>query len=113
MRSSYLSTITLAALLGTAPAWAQFTDSAKTATASPTASTEGATTKPLCSELNHPNAGKLAGQDTGMAGERSSSPVHADCTPDSQASATSGTNAASSTSSVNSPSASTSGSATS
>ena len=96
IRSRYLSTFTLAALLGSAPAWAQFTDSAKSATSSPSATaTNGSTTsKPLCSELNHPNAGKLAGKDTGMAGERSSSPVHMDCIPDSQASAQAGTNAA-------------------
>ncbi|HEX5129588.1 MAG TPA: hypothetical protein VFV90_07575, partial [Usitatibacter sp.] len=71
-RSRYLSTLTLAALLGTAPAWAQFTDSAKTSTSSPSASTDAtASAKPLCSELNHPNAGKLADKDTGMAKENS------------------------------------------
>ena len=73
-RSNYLSTLTLAALLGTAPAWAQSTSSAKTSPApvTPTAS------KPLCSELGHPQAGKLAGKDTGMAKEHSASPVHQD-----------------------------------
>src|SRR5687768_10699806 len=93
IRSRYLSAFTLAALLGAAPAFAQFTDSAKTATAKPTAANP--TAKPLCSELGHPQAGKLADKDTGMAKERSSSPVHMDCIPDSQAptSAAAGTNA--------------------
>ena len=55
IRSNYLSTAVLAALLGTAPAWAQSTDNSTQAT-SPAASAQ-ATAKPLCSELNHPNAG--------------------------------------------------------
>ena len=110
IRSNYLSTAVLAALLGTAPAWAQSTDSSTQAT-SPAASAQ-TTAKPLCSELNHPNAGKLADKDTGMAKERSSSPVHMDCIPDSEASAQSatGTDTSASTAST-APSASASGTA--
>lgn len=109
MKSRYLTAITAAALLGTAPAWAQFTDSAKTSTANPTTNA----TKPLCSELGHPQAGKLAGKDTGSAKDNSSSPVHTDCIPDSQASAR-GTNAANAAigNSASSPSSTASGSAT-
>ena len=40
-RSRYLSTVTLAALLGAAPAWAQFSDSAKTSTAPASAPASG------------------------------------------------------------------------
>ncbi len=46
--------------------------------------------KPLCSSLNHPNAGKHADKDTGMAKDRSSSPVHMDCIADSATSSLSG-----------------------
>ena len=62
IRAKYLSGLALAAMLAAAPAFAQ------TTTTTPTAS------KPLCSELGHPQAGKLAGKDTGKAGERSASP---------------------------------------
>ena len=92
IRSAYLTTAALAAALAV-PAWAQFTDSAKTSTTarpataaeSPSttvAKSDAATGKPLCSELNHPNAGKLADKSTGLAKERSASPVHQDCIPD-------------------------------
>lgn len=66
IRSRYLSTLAIAALIGAAPAFAQ----------TPAA-------KPLCSELHHPNAGKLAAKDTGKAKDHSSSAVHVDCIADS------------------------------
>jgi hypothetical protein len=71
IRSRYLSTAAIAVLLGAAPAWAQ--------------TTPPANSKPLCSELGHPQAGKLADKDTGAAKENSASPVHMDCIPDSLA----------------------------
>ena len=96
-KSRYLSILTAAALVGAAPAFAQFTDSAKSAAKAPSTTAS----KPLCSELGHPNAGKLADKSTGKAKEHSASPVHQDCIPDSQASqagantsAASGTNGA-------------------
>lgn len=66
IRTRYLSTLAIAALIGAAPAFAQ----------TPAA-------KPLCSELHHPNAGKLAAKDTGQAKDHSSSAVHVDCIADS------------------------------
>ena len=88
IRSRYLSALALATLLGAGgTAYAQATPPSGTPVS-----------KPLCSSLDHPNAGKLAGKDTGKAGERSSSPVHMDCIPDgttaSANSAPSGTNSA-------------------
>src|SRR6187401_485601 len=74
-RIPFTLSLIAAAVIGTSPVLAQTT--ASTAT------------KPLCSSLNNPNAGKLAGKDTGKAKEHSSSPVHQDCIPDSQASTTS------------------------
>src|SRR4029079_16803208 len=74
-RIPFTLSLIAAAVIGTSPVLAQTT----------TASTD---TKPLCSSLNNPNAGKLAGKDTGKAKEHSSSPVHQDCIPDSQASTT-------------------------
>ena len=72
IRSRYLSTLTLAALLGTAPAWAQSTNSATSSTTSPSATStspsQASTSKPLCSELGHPNAGKLAGSVAAAVG---------------------------------------------
>lgn len=111
IRSQYLSTLALAALIGAAPAFAQTSGTSETMK-EPNAATQGsakakpannraeasATTaaKPLCSELNHPNAGKLANKDTGRAKDNSSSPVHTDCIADSASSAaTTGTDAAS------------------
>lgn len=94
MKSRHLSTLALTALLGTAPAWAQSANtSPPPATNAPTNASPG---KPLCSELGHPQAGKLAGKQTGMAKDHSASPVHQDCIPDAQASA-SGTNGTSGT----------------
>lgn len=89
-----LGTAAIAAAL-CMPAWAQSTDGAKTrTTAKPTTAVESPSTtvakanaaagKPLCSELNHPNAGKLADKSTGKAKEHSASPVHQDCIPDTQ-----------------------------
>ncbi len=49
--------------------------------------TATATAKPLCSSFNNPQAGKLADKSTGVAKENSASPVHMDCTPDSEAAA--------------------------
>src|SRR5687767_3765114 len=69
-KSRYLSILTAAALVGAAPAWAQ------------TTAPHTIAPKPLCSELGHPNAGKLADKSTGKAKEKSASPVHQDCTPD-------------------------------
>jgi hypothetical protein len=100
IRSAYLSAAALAAALCT-PALAQFTDSAATSTtAKPSAAVESpsttvaksnaATGKPLCSELNHPKAGKLADRTTGNAKENSASPVHQDCIPDTQPGAATG-----------------------
>ena len=74
-RIPFTLSLIAAAVIGTSPVLAQTT----------TASTA---TKPLCSSLNNPNAGKLAGKETGKAKEHSSSPVHQDCIPDSQASTT-------------------------
>ena len=37
---------------------------------------------PLCSELDQPNAGKLANKTTGNAAANSASAVHMDCIPD-------------------------------
>jgi len=74
IRSRYLSTFALAALLGAAPAFAQNS-----------MSTSQTASKPLCSELNNKNAGKLANKSTGKAAEHSSSAVHQDCVPDSSA----------------------------
>ena len=93
MKSTYLSTFALAALLGTAPAWSQFTDSAKTSTTAKTSPPPATTSvtptqKPLCSTLGHPQAGKLADKSTGKAKDHSASAVHQDCIPDSQASST-------------------------
>src|SRR5687768_9226426 len=63
-------------------------------TSATTAAPQASESKPLCSSLNHPNAGKHADKSTGMAKERSSSPVHMDCVPDSSASTANGTTAA-------------------
>jgi len=51
---------------------------------------------PLCSELDQPNAGKLASKTTGNAAANSASAVHMDCIPDG-ASTTSGVVAGNST----------------
>ena len=75
-RIPFTLSLIAAAVIGTSPVLAQTTSSSTA-------------TKPLCSSLNNPNAGKLAGKDTGMAKEHSSSPVHQDCIPDSQAGTTS------------------------
>ena len=79
-KSRYLSILTAAALVGAAPAFAQFTDSAKGAAKAPSTTAS----KPLCSELGHPNAGKLADKSTGKAKEHSASPVHFDCVTDAK-----------------------------
>jgi len=99
IRSTYLSTLALAAILGAAPAFAQNASSTSASQVKPSAtadskakadkkaagnaanttSTTTTASKPLCSELNHPNAGKLADKDTGKAKEHSASPVHQDC----------------------------------
>src|SRR5687767_14803702 len=67
-------------------------------TSATTAAPQASESKPLCSSLNHPNAGKHADKSTGMAKEKSSSPVHMDCVPDSSASTANGTSAAAGTS---------------
>lgn len=89
IQSRYLSAVALAALLGSAN-MALAGDAPKKApsVANPpaTATSTASASKPLCSSLNHPNAGKLASKDTGMAKEHSRSPVHTDCIPDSKAS---------------------------
>lgn len=108
IRSQYLSTLAIAALIGAAPAFAQTSPSSTMN--EPTAATQkadgktsaksksgmqaqnaGTTTaaKPLCSDLHHPNAGKLADKATGKAKDNSSSPVHTDCIPDAPSSASS------------------------
>ena len=115
IRSRYLSTLAIAGALATVPAFANDTTSAttsgstvKSAESTRAASSTGSlstgrsaadqsaqatretlsstTDKPLCSSLDHPNAGKLADKDTGQAKEHSASPVHMDCIPDAQAS---------------------------
>jgi hypothetical protein len=117
MKSTYLSTFALAALLGTAPAWSQFTDSAKTSTTAktsppPAATSVTPTSKPLCSTLDHPQAGKLADKRTGKAKDHSASAVHQDCIPDTQPGSKSGTTASTDTSVSPSSSSSTASSAT-
>ena len=87
IRSHFASAIAIAALLAAAPAFA--------ATSSSAASTADPASKPLCSSFKNPNAGKLAGKDTGKAKEHSASPVHQDCIPES-ASGPSATNEAAS-----------------
>jgi hypothetical protein len=42
---------------------------------------------PLCSELDQPNAGKLANKTTGNAAANSASAVHMDCIPDNASTA--------------------------
>lgn len=90
IRSRYLSPLAIAAMLGAAPAFAQnsATQGANDAESKPTAGTTGSAMAPLplCSELNHPNAGQLADKDTGRAKEHAASPVHQDCVPDSTSS---------------------------
>ncbi len=105
IRSQYLSTLALAALIGAAPAFAQTSGTSDTLK-EPTSATQPGSAKakpaknraessamtaakPLCSELNHPNAGKLADKDTGRAKDNSSSAVHMDCIADSPSSASS------------------------
>ncbi len=96
MKPNLTLSLIAAAVLSATPVLAQ------TSTNSAAKGTNAASTaaKPLCSTLNHPNAGKLADKSTGMAKENSSSPVHQDCIPDSPAS-TAGTNSGSLTSSTN------------
>ena len=79
IHSRYLSALAIAALLGSTPVLAQNTATTKSAPAATKSS------KPLCSSLGHPNAGKHASKETGKAKEHSSSPVHMDCIPDDQA----------------------------
>ena len=103
IRSQFASAIALAALLGAAPAFAQTSNSTnstssatgtssdqhsgamssstqkpatprnKASSAQRAAADQGRT--PLCSELNHPNAGKLADKSTGNAKDHSASAV--------------------------------------
>ena len=102
IRSHFISSIATAAVLGLAtPVLAQTTTQAPSATSS----------KPLCSTLGHPNAGKLADKSTGMAKENSQSAVHMDCIPDSEA-ASASTGSVSGTASGTTGSASSSPSAT-
>ena len=91
IRSRYISALAVAAMFGAANSALAADASAKSAPKATTAATAPAT-KPLCSELGHPQAGKLADKSTGMAKEHSASPVHQDCIPDAQASKPSSTN---------------------
>ena len=101
IRSRYISALAVASLLGASHAALAQDSATRSATQTPKMSSEHSThrsgvkapaattnaAKPLCSELNHPNAGKHADKSTGMAKERSSSPVHMDCVADGAGSA--------------------------
>src|SRR5512144_208200 len=125
MKHNLTLSVLAAAVIAATPALAQTTSSATSGTNAAssksgtmgantgrTTGTNGATsttssttsTLPPCSSLNHPQAGKLAGKDTGQAKEHSASPVHQDCIEDatglpaSSNSTTSGTSGSTSTS---------------
>ncbi len=105
IRSQYLSTFALAALLGAAPAFAG-ADAKDAAASTPGTSTTTTTAtpgaaytvttvngitmingRPLCGSPGHPNAGNLADKDTGAAKENSASPVHTDCVTEAEVTA--------------------------
>src|SRR3954468_11638853 len=103
MKTTFLKRTLAVAVVGAlVPAYAQTTSSssanapvsrpaaAKTqsGTTANTTGTSTSTNKPLCSTLDHPNAGKLANKDAGKAKEHSNSPVHMDCIDDSASAST-------------------------
>jgi len=90
------STSTTSSIPSTSSSTTQYNDNAQNpaSKARQAAIDQGRT--PLCSELDQPNAGKLASKTTGNAAANSASAVHMDCIPDG-ASTTSGVVAGNST----------------